>query len=155
MRTTTCIVCESTGSWAAALRREVDASLPLGWIEARSPAEARDAWRAALREGSRAVLVAEISAGNAPVVCRLLVEHETEVARSPRMVVAGRAEAAYEGAAREAGATAFCTSPRETGHLAAIIARFAAAEAARPDPPDERSTAERLRAALPWPGAAR
>jgi len=155
LRDTPCIVCESSGTWAAALRRAVDASLPLRWIEARSPTEARNAWRAALGEGSRALLVVELSAGNAPAVCRLLVEHEAETAEPPRLVVAGRAEAAYEGAAREAGATAFCTSPRELKHLAAIIARFAAAEAARPDSPDERSTAERLRAALPWPGAAR
>jgi hypothetical protein len=155
MQTTTCIVCESEGAWAAALRRHIDDSASLRLVETRSPAEARDVWRSEQGAGSRAVLVAELSAGNAAAVCRMLIEHEAEVAAAPRMVVAARADAAFEWAAREAGATAFCTSPREIGPLGAIVARFAETEAARPAPTDERSTAGRLRAALPWSDAAR
>jgi hypothetical protein len=111
------------------------------------------AWRGAGRE--EAVLVVELSGGNAAAVCGLLVEHEAESRRAPRMAIAARGDSAYEGAARSAGATAFFTSPRDIGGLVGIIGRFAAAEAARPEPPDERSTAERLRAALPWRSAAR
>jgi hypothetical protein len=155
MRTITCILCESSGIWGASLRPLVVTPQALVWIETRSPAEARETWRKTLREGGRPVLIVELTAGNAEAVCRMLAEHEAEVAGAPRLVVAGRADASYEGAAREAGATAFCTSPREIRPPANLLARFAAAEASRPDPPDERSTADRLRAALPWPRTAR
>jgi hypothetical protein len=155
MRKAACILCESSGVWHTALASLLDTAHPAVWFETRSLAQARDRWRETLREGGRPLLIVELTAANAEAVCRLLIEHEAEVAGAPRLVVAGRSDAQYEGAAREAGATLFCTSPREIRPLANLIARFATAEASRPEAPDERSTAERLRAGLPWPGTAR
>jgi hypothetical protein len=155
MRLVSCVLCESSKFWAASLTPLVVTPHPLIWFETRSPAQARERWRETLREGGRPLLIVELTAANAEAVCRMLAEHEAEVAGAPRLVVAGRADASYEGAAREAGATAFCTSPRDIRPLVNLIARFAAAEASRPEAADERTTAERLRAGLPWPGTAR
>ena len=155
MALVTCIFCESSAFWRASFQPFVVTPHAMIWIETRSPSQARETWRKTLREGGRPLLIVELTAGNAEEVSRMLAEHEAEVAGAPRLVVADRVDAAYEGAAREAGATAFCTSPRDIRPLVNILARFAAAEASRPDTPDERSTAERLRAGLPWPRTAR
>jgi hypothetical protein len=136
------IVCERTGQWAAALRRELaDAGLRL-W-ETRSLADAWDA----LAATPAAFLVLELLPGTAgPLWARMAwLAHDFPRARAA--VLAPRRLAAHEDLAREAGAVYFACSPRRLAPLARMIVRHLASL-----PPPEQTLLERIWASLPWGG---
>lgn len=139
------IVCERTGRWAMALRREL-AGTDIRPRETRSLA---DAWDALTRSPSSFIVV-ELSAGNAPELLRRLerLGHDYPLARAA--VVSHRRLAPFETLLREAGAVHYVCSPRRLPALADVLARHLAQA---PAPP--RGWAERVWAGLPWPRAAR
>lgn len=134
------IVCERTGRWAIALRRELgEAGVPVS--EARSLADCWDA----LAEAPGSFAIVELSVANADSLLGRLarLEHDFPLARIA--VVAERGLAAYEWLMREAGAVHFTCSPRRLGRLAQLACRHLAVS---PAPP--QSLGGRLWEALPW-----
>jgi len=134
------IVCERSGQWAAALRRELaDAGLQV-W---ETPLVA-DAWQA-LAAAPAAFLVVELS----PPIAEALLGRMAWLARDfPRArvaVVAPRHLAACEWLCREAGAVHFTSSPRRLAALARMIVRHLADV-----PPPQQTLVERIWATLPW-----
>lgn len=134
------IVCERTGRWAVALRRELsDAKVRLQ--ETRSIAEC---WEV-LAGAPAGLAVVELTA---PVVGELL-EHLARLQRELPLarvaVVADRGLSDYEWLMREAGAVHFCCSPRRLGPLASLAVSHLA-EAPQP----RQSITGRIWADLPW-----
>ncbi|MGA2065285.1 MAG: hypothetical protein ABSG86_09955 [Thermoguttaceae bacterium] len=136
------IVCERSGQWAAALRRELaDAGLRV-W-ETRSLA---DAWEA-LAATPAAFLVLELLGANAEPLLGRMAWLGRDFPRSRAAVVASRRLAAYESLAREAGAVHFACSLRHLAPLARMIVRHLAEL-----PPPQQTLLERIWASLPWGG---
>lgn len=133
------VVCEWTGSWAVALRRELPAKFRL-W-PTRSLAEAWDVLAAA----PASFLVLELSLTHAEaLVGRLLrLEHDWPLARAA--VVAQRSLGEYEWLMRQAGAVHFACSPRRLAGLADVACRHLAAA-----PQPDRDPLAKIRASLPW-----
>ncbi len=134
------IVCERTGCWAAALRRELGPRTTRV-DEVRSLAQT---FRA-LDEAPASFLVVEL---NHRTIARLL----DLVADMPRWyplarlaAVSHRSLAGYGPLVRESGAVWFTCRPRQLGPLAEVVRRHLA-EAPRP----QRGLHERLWARLPW-----
>jgi ActR/RegA family two-component response regulator len=134
------IVCERTGRWAVALRRELaDAGVRVH--EARAVA---DAWQM-LAESPGSFLVVELTAANAEGLLRRLTRLERDFPLTRVAVVADRALAAYEWLLREAGAVHFTCSPRRLRPLAEAACRHLAQV-----PAPQQSLGERIWATLPW-----
>lgn len=134
------IVCERSGRWAVALRRE------LGEVECRLE-ETRvlaDCWDR-LAEHPASIVVLELSAGNAAALVDGLGRCERQFPGARVAVVAVGELQPYEWLVREAGAVHFVTSPRQLGPLAAVARRH---WSQTPEP--RRSLAERIWAGLPW-----
>ena len=133
------IVCERTGRWAAALRRELVDSGVRVW-ETRT---LDDCWsELALSPASFVVL--ELGAD----VAGLLGRMTRRAGRFPAArlaVVADRSRADHQWLIREAGAVAFLCSPRKVGLLARLACRHLAQA-----PPLQQSLTERIWAGLPW-----
>jgi hypothetical protein len=133
------VVCERTGAWAVALRRELPAGFRL-W-PTRSLAEAWDG----LAVAPASFLVLELGRGQAEaLVARLLrLEHDWPLARAG--VVADRSLAGYEWLMRQAGAMHFTCSPRHLAGLADAARRHLAAV-----PQPDREPLAKIRSSLPW-----
>ncbi|NUQ63702.1 MAG: hypothetical protein HUU20_14590 [Pirellulales bacterium] len=134
------IVCERTGGWAVALRRETPLK-PLRVYETRSLV---DCWQMLARFPSSFV-VAELERGNVDSLLDRLCGLERQYPRARVAVVAEPSLADYEWLLREAGAVHFLTSRRGAGRLA-LVARRHLAQAPEP----RRSIADRIWAGLPW-----
>lgn len=135
------IVCERSGRWAAALRREMGGAGTL-IQEARS---LRGAWD--LLDGSPAsfVLVELTRPGVADLLRRMArLQRDYPLARVA--IVADRRLGSFEWLMREAGAVHFTCSPRQLGPVFWLACRHLAQS-----PPPRRSAAERILASLPWP----
>ncbi len=134
------IVCERSGTWAAALRRELSAAgISLG--ETRSLAECWESLAAA----AASFLLVELT----PEIADALLQ---SAARLPRdyplarwAAAAARPLAHWQWLLREAGAVDFVVSPRRLGPLAEAICRHLASV-----PPPPQSLTERIWAGLPW-----
>jgi len=111
-------VCERSGAWAIALRREA-AHLDLHLYETRSLA---DGW-AVLEQSPASFLVAELTLANADALLARMAGLERQFPRARVAVVAERSLAEYEWLLREAGAVWFATSPRELKPMIAIVQR--------------------------------
>jgi hypothetical protein len=134
------IVCERTGRWAVALRRELaEAGVPV--CETRSLA---DCW-AALAEAPGSFVVAELTTANVVGLLARMARQQRDFPLARLAVVAERRLSLYEWFMREAGAVHFTCSPRQLGPLARLACRHLAQA---PAPP--QSLNERLWAALPW-----
>jgi hypothetical protein len=133
------VVCERTGRWAVALRREL-AEVGVRVWETRSLADCRDE----LTANPASFAVIELGANAAPVL-RFLAKQSQRFPAVRIAVVANRSQADYEGLMREAGAVHFLSSPRE----AAVLARLACRHLAEA-PLQQQSLAERIWASLPW-----
>jgi hypothetical protein len=134
------IVCEKTGRWALALRRQPEAA-------GRRIHEVRsllDGWEL-LKRAPESFLVLELTAGNCSRLLEGLLEIERHFPRGRVAVVAERSLAACESAVREAGAVWFTTSPREVRPIASLAARHVARARA-----PVRTTTERVWDSLPW-----
>ena len=141
------IVCERTGRWAVALRRE----LPEGADfvqETRSLAECFEALGgdpAGPVAASFAVI--ELTAAGVDELLGRMARLQRDFPLARIAVVAPRAMAAYEWLFREAGAVHFTSSPRQLGPLAKAARRHLAGAPVR-----QQSLAERLWSSLPWKG---
>jgi len=139
------IVCERSGRWAVALRRELDAD-PIRVYETRS---LKDCWNM-LAEAPASFVLVEWT----PRIAEALLDR---MARLPRdfplarvAVVADRCLARYEWLIREAGAVHFTCSPRQLGPVTRLACRHLAQV---PTPP--QTITQRIWAGLPWKDAPR
>ena len=133
------IVCERTGCWAVALRRELaDAGVRV-W-ETRTLADCFDE----LAESPASFVVLELG-GDVAGLLGCLTRQGREFRRARLAVVADRRLAGYEWLMREAGAVRFFCSPRQIGRLAQLACRHLAQV-----PPPPQDLTERIWAGLPW-----
>ena len=133
------IVCERSGRWAVALRRELAEAGVRVW-ETRTLADCRDELVA--NPASFAVIELGTNLGG---LLRLLVRQPRQFPAARLAVVTDRAEADYEWLLREAGAVHFLCSPRQVAVLARLACRHLADV-----PPPQQSFAERIWMSLPW-----
>lgn len=134
------IVCEPSGRWAVALRRQSAATAPRVY-ETRSLA---DCWQM-LAEAPASFVVVELSTGNAVALLQRMARLQRDFPLARVAVVADRALAGYEWLLREAGAVHFLCSPRQCGPLADLALRHLAQA-----PPPPRSLTDQIWAGLPW-----
>jgi hypothetical protein len=133
------ILCERTGRWAVALRRELaDAGVRI-W-ENRTLADCRDE----LVENPASFAVIELGS-NLSGLLRLLASQPRRFPAARLAVVADRSQAECQWLLREAGAVHFLCSPRQVGLLARLACRHLAQA-----PPPQQTLAERIWSALPW-----
>jgi hypothetical protein len=133
------IVCEKTGRWAAALRRELAGKARV--YETRS---LPDCWDE-LAESPASWLVLEATEANLDNLAQRLAELPEKFRFARAMVCGERPMAAWEWLLREAGAVHAVFSPRE---LAPAV-RFALRHLALAPRP-EMSLRERVWESLPW-----
>ncbi len=134
------IVCERTGAWAVALRRELAEAGVRVW-ETRT----LDYCWSELAESPASVVVLELAAGNVSETLHRLVRLRREFPGARLAVAAERRLARFEPLLREAGAVGFASSPRQVGALARLACRRLAQV-----PPPSQSLTERVWANLPW-----
>ena len=134
------IVCERTGRWAVALRREL-AGAGVRIRETRSLAEC---WEM-LAESPGGFVVVELSAVHVDALLRQMTRLERDFPLARVAIVADRSLAHYEWLLREAGAAHFTTSTGRLGPVAQLACRHLA-EA--PSPP--RTAKQEIWARLPW-----
>jgi len=133
------VVCEQTGRWAVALRRELAGRFRVH--ETRSVAQC---W-AALGEAPASFLIVALSGSNVELLLERMVWLERDFPLARVAVVAGDQLADYEWLVREAGAIYFARSPRRLGPLAELARRHLE-QAPRP----RRSFSQQIWAGLPW-----
>jgi hypothetical protein len=138
--TTGLIICEQTGQWATALRRELgDAASPLH--ETRLLDEA---WLA-LAEMPAAFVVAEFTQKNADDLLRRAVWLSRDFPQARLAIVAARRFAGQRWLLQASGAVHALFSPRDLGPLADIARRHMALVPSPPIP-----VAQRVWQSLPW-----
>jgi hypothetical protein len=133
------IVCERTGRWAVALRRELAEAGVRVW-ETRTLADCFQE----LAESPASFAVLELGGDFDELLCRL-ARRPREFPLARLAVVADRSLADYEWLMREAGAVYFLCSPRKVGPLAQLACRHLAQV-----PPPQQSLTERIWTSLPW-----
>jgi hypothetical protein len=133
------IVCERTGQWAVALRRELPPRVRI--FETRSVPEC---WRT-LAASPAGFVVAELTRSNGDALLTQLSRLERHFPSARVAVVAERVLADWQWLVREAGAVHFTTSVREAKPLAALALRHL-----RRAPLPRLGLAERIWAELPW-----
>jgi hypothetical protein len=133
------IVCERTGSWAVALRREVAEAGIRVWETRTLP----DCW-SELARSPASFLVLELG-GNVADLLHRTARLPREFPAARLAVVADRSLASYEWLMREAGAVHFLCSPRQVAPLARLACRHLDQV-----PPPPQSLTERIWANLPW-----
>jgi hypothetical protein len=131
------IVCERTGRWAVALRREL-AGVRV-W-ETRSLADCRDE----LVENPASFAIVELGP-NLRGLLHFLASQPRRFPGARLAVVADRTQADYEWLMREAGAVHFLCSPRQVVLLVRLACRHLAQV-----PPPQQSLADRIWSSLPW-----
>jgi hypothetical protein len=150
------LICERTGTWAAALRR-VDRSTieqpPPRIVEARSLVECRKGFDGpSSADFAVAPLVVESTIGDLADLLDLLTVHVRRRPRVPRFVVGPLPSDDFELLLREAGAVDWIASPRGVDRIVQTLRRYdpsvAAPRVSLLEPPI--SLTDRLRASLPW-----
>jgi hypothetical protein len=134
------IVCEPTGRWAVAMRRELAETGVRVW-ETRSLPEC---WQD-LKDSPDSFVVIELTTTVADDLLRRMAHLGKEFPRAMVAVVADRALADHQWLMREAGAVHFTCSPRQLSPLAAAALRHLARA-----PVPQQSLTERIWASLPW-----
>jgi hypothetical protein len=133
------LVCERTGRWAIALRRELSGA-GVRVCETRTLA---DCWTE-LAESPASFVVLELDR-RVDRLLRLLARQPREFPLARLAVAADRSQARYEWLMREAGAVGFLASPRQVGPLAQLACRHLAQV-----PQPQQSLTERIWGSLPW-----
>jgi hypothetical protein len=126
------IVCERTGRWAAALRRDAAGApriLETRILETRT----LDDCRAELRLHPQALVVCEVTENNLPRVLRLLVELQATSPATRAMIVGARTLERHEALLREAGAVHALFSPRSMRAAGDMLRRQAAGASSEPE----------------------
>lgn len=136
------IVCERSGQWAVALRRE----LPGGDVRVHETRSLRECWRVLGRHLSSFVVV-ELTEANADDLLDRLARLERVAPLARAAVVAERSLAAYEPLVREAGAVHFIAGTRDLCPLARLACRHLD-QAALQGPC--RSVSQAIWDGLPW-----
>jgi hypothetical protein len=108
------IVCETTGQWAAALRRELPQDVSL--VETRSLSELFER----LSQRPSAMVALELTAEKKEPTLAALVRIGREFPQAAPIVLADRTLTAWEDLAREAGAIHFVVSPRKLAEVGEI-----------------------------------
>jgi len=134
------IVCERTGEWTAALRKEL-VDLNVKVFECRRLAEA---W-AALAQTNAIFLIAEATSGNLSELVERLKWLRRDFPHARAAVVADRSLTDCEWLVREAGAIHFLASPRQLQSLVTIVIRHFAIV-----PLPAQTLTEQIWASLPW-----
>ena len=134
------IVCELTGRWAVALRRE----LPQPGVRVYETRSVPECW-AALARAPSSFVVAELTGVNAGALLDRMAELERDFPLARVAVVARRSLSPYEDLMREAGAVHFNTSPRRAKSLARLACRHLERM-----PKPERTLTEQIWDRLPW-----
>lgn len=137
------LVCERSGRWAVALRRELAASSVRVWETGTIGECQRE-----LLENAASFVVVELLADNAKsfdAVLRLLTDVHRRFPAARVAVVGEPVASDCEAALREAGAVHVGDSLRRAGLLARLALRHMAGV---PRPP--QTLTERIRANLPW-----
>ncbi|MBN2477335.1 MAG: hypothetical protein JXB62_22205 [Pirellulales bacterium] len=134
------IVCERTGRWAAALRRQLDPS-EVRLEETRTLGQCREA----LARAVASFLVAELTLCDIEPLLGQMARLPRDFPLARLAVVADRCLAGYEWLMREAGAVHFTCSTRRLGPLAQAVRRHLAQA---PVPP--QTLTQRIWASLPW-----
>ncbi len=134
------LVCEATGGWAIALRREL-VGLRLRVHETRSVVEA---W-AELARAPASFLVVELSRASVEPFLERLAWLEQDYPLARVAVVAERALEDCEWLVRAAGVVHFTTSPRQLTGLAQTVCRHL-----QTVPRSPRNLADEIWASLPW-----
>ena len=145
------IVCERTGEWTAALRRELapvcDHPNADGGVKIWECRRLAEAWTA-LAETRAAFLVAEATSKNLGELVERVSWLRRDFPQARAAVVADRSLAKCEWIVREAGAIHFLTSPRQLPPLVGLVVRHLANPGA-PGLPAQTLT-EQIWASLPW-----
>jgi hypothetical protein len=133
------IVCERSGHWAVALRRELAEAGVRVW-ETRTLADCRNQ----LTESPASFVVLEL-AGELSTLLRFMRRQPREFPAARLAVATEDSRAGHEWLMREAGAVHFLCSPRQ----ARLLARLACRHLAQVPPPSQ-SLSERIWSNLPW-----
>jgi hypothetical protein len=133
------IVCERTGAWARALRRELD-DFAARIVETRSLSECRQE----LAASSASVVALEFTAATTDATLEFLSRLLSDFPRGQAVVLAGRDRRAWEWLVRELGAVHVVRSPRQMPSVAEIVRRHLDAFPPQPD------LAEQILAELSW-----
>ena len=133
------IVCERSGGWAVALRRELAAA-----VRVRESRSLADCWEM-LAAAPASFVVVELTPGNAALLLRQMARLQGDFPLARVAVVADRSLGCYQWPMREAGAVHFVCSPRQSGPLARLAARHLAQA-----PAPQRSLTQQIWASLPW-----
>lgn len=133
------IVCERTGRWAVALRREL-----VGAIRVHETRSLAEAW-GVLKRCPAGFVVVELTRANADALLARLARIERDYPRARVAVVAERELLNCQGLMREAGAVHFVVSSRDLTPLAHAIGRHC-----EQVPLPKLSLAEQVWAELPW-----
>lgn len=133
------IVCERSGDWALALKRE-PAFAGIALRQTRSLRQCQEL----LAEAAECFVIAEL-AGDPALLLAWAMQLARERPAVRLAVVADRSLAEYEEAVREAGVVLFLTSPRELHRIAPAVRNYF-----RRFPPPQRSLREEIWRRLPW-----
>jgi hypothetical protein len=131
------ITCEKRGTWAAALRREIDCEVH----ETRAVAAC---WRE-ISARPHSFLVAELTPENAELLIGRLADLGRLFPGAAAVVVAQRRLRRLEWLVREAGAVHFEVSPRRLRFVAEMARRHLASA-----PTADLAPTQRILASLPW-----
>jgi hypothetical protein len=136
------VVCERSGDWAVALRREL-AGVGIRVWETRSLADCA----VLLEESPASFLVLELSEIKIEEILNFILNSQAQYPQFRFAIVAQRNLARYRWLMLEAGAAEFVSSVRKVGALAQTACRHLAQV-----PPLPQSLTERIWANLPWGG---
>jgi hypothetical protein len=139
------VVCEKSGRWAVALRREL-ASRPLRVYESRSLADCRRE----LEVSPASVVALEVSTANAAALGEWIERASREFPQARFVVIGARDAVEWEWWMREAGAIAAEFSPRRLGPIVRLARRHLAAA-----PEEVLTFGEAVRRRMPWRSADR
>jgi hypothetical protein len=147
MTSNSIIVCESSGHWAAALRRELPRGMSL--VETRS---LQEFWER-LEESPAAIVALEFTADKREPVLATLMRIGRMFPNVVPLVFAERRLAGWEDAVREAGAIHFVVSPRRLEEVGEMFRRRminVTQHAAMAAEDETLSIEQRIFATLPW-----
>ncbi len=111
------VVCETSGRWAVALRRELASAVRI--LETRS---VDHCWQA-LADAPASAAIVELTGANADTLLGRMLRLGRDLPLCRVAVVADRKLAGYQSLMREAGAVDFVASPRRLGPLANLACR--------------------------------
>ena len=136
------IVCERTGRWAAALRREF--SQPI-----RQTRSLSQCWKELSAVGAGFAVV-ELTESNVEDLLRRMAQLQRDLPFVRLAVVAARRLAGYQWLMREAGAIHFVCSSRQLGPLALSASRHLENLLQSWQTSPSQDSTERIWASLPW-----